>query len=163
MIIVANSMRDIDFSKLTELYKDVLDHDCRNTYQHLDRYEGRICAENDLRAYLKEVFFGYSKGRYYINIEHGQYVSALRIEPYKDGLLLNALMTAEDYRRKGFASCLLKYALSVEDRPIYSHIHRNNRPSVALHEKFGFIKLLDHSVFLDGSVHTDHITYIKPV
>lgn len=161
MIRVAESLRDIDFSKLTELYEQDIEDERRRSYPYLDICEGRIQTENDLYGYLKDCFFKESEGRYFVNIAQGRYASAVRLEAYKDGFLLNALMTQERYRRKGYASVLLAYVLSSSNRPIYSHIHRKNRASIKIHEKFGFIKLLDHAVLLDGSVRTDHITYIK--
>ena len=43
---------------------------------------------------------------------------------------------------------------------VYSHISRDNAPSIAAHTACGFQKILDHAIYLDGSVHPDADTYV---
>lgn len=64
-------------------------------------------AEEDFREYLSQVFFAAEGAAYFILEEAGRYVSALRLEPYEDGLLLEALETAPEERRKGYAAHLI--------------------------------------------------------
>ena len=85
----------------------------------------------------------------------GRYVSALRLEPYRDGLLLEALETAPDQRRKGYGRRLILSVL--EQFPgvkIYSHVHKRNLPSLAIHEKCGFRRISEQAVYIDGSVNS---------
>jgi L-amino acid N-acyltransferase YncA len=43
---------------------------------------------------------------------------------------------------------------------VYSHIRRDNAPSIAAHTACGFRKILDHATYLDGSVHLHSDTYL---
>lgn len=165
MIRIIDSLQQLDFFKLTELYSEDIEHDRWIYYPHLEYFEGIRQTEMGLYAYLRDCFFTENKGYFILNEEQRDYVSGVRFEPYRDGLLLNALMTAPSYRGMGYASMLLTYAFSHIDvacnGPVYSHVYMKNLPSVYLHEKFGFRKMLDYAILLDGSVRTDHITYIK--
>lgn len=92
-------------------------------------------------------------------MEAGEYISALRLEPYKDGLLLEALETAPRHRRKGYGYQLLKAVLNAfPDRKIYSHVSKRNVPSLAIHEKCGFRKISDAAAYIDGSVNERAVT-----
>ena len=91
----------------------------------------------------------------------GLYRSALRLEPYNDGYLLTALETTPAMRRKGYAEALVRAVLNAfSDMPIYSHVARANRASIALHKKCGFSKHLDYATYLDGSVSAQAVTFI---
>ena len=66
-----------------------------------------------------------------------------------------------EHRRKGYARMLVTAALeALKMEKVYVHIVRDNIPSVALHQACGFHKILDHAVYLDGSVHFDADTYV---
>ena len=160
MLLIAKSIKELNFSKLVYLYRVDVEKNRKMYYSHLEPNEGRLCAENDLYHYLRDVFFGQSKGVYYICEEQGVYLSALRLEGYEDGLLLNALVTDEDHRNKGYASVIFEEIRHSVSASVYSHIHRKNAASIGLHCKFGFEKHKDYAVLLDGTVSTDHITYI---
>lgn len=161
MILRASTMRELDFSKLTILYREDIEKNRFERYPYMELYEGRNRAENDLYFYLNDIFFGESHGLFFVCVDHGMYVSALRLEGYNDGLLLNAIMTDSAFRRKGYASRVMEEALRNTKGPVYSHIHRKNKASIELHKKFGFVRLYDFSVLLDGTVSSDHITYIR--
>ena len=160
MIQVFTSLEQLDFFELTRLYKSDIEEAGLLDYPELDQDERRFCAENDFYLYLQDYFFQ-NGGRYCIVIEQGHYISAVRFEQYQDGELLNALITDEAYRRRGYASMLLEAVLFQFATPIYSHIYINNTASILLHQKMGFRKLYDYSFMLDGTVRTDHITYVK--
>jgi len=70
----------------------------------------------------------------------GRYVSALRLEPYRDGLLLEALETAPEQRRKGFAAALIRAVQCFLEgkTKLYSHVDKRNLSSLKVHEKCGF-------------------------
>lgn len=109
--------------------------------------------------YLQEVFFRTPGARYCLWREGDQVVSALRLEPYQDGYLLNALQTHPDHRGKGYASQLMGFVVCLSEKPVYSHIDSQNRASVAVHEKCGFQKIKDTAVLLDGTVTSRMGTY----
>ena len=46
------------------------------------------------------------------------------------------------------------------DARIYSHVEKNNLPSIALHEKCGFVRHLDYGRMLDGSVLHKYWTFL---
>ena len=94
MLLIAKSLRGLSFPKLMEVYVE------GNRENGADRYPGETpdrqlaLAEEDFREYLSQVFFAAEGAAYFILEEAGRYVSALRLEPYEDGLLLEALETA---------------------------------------------------------------------
>ncbi len=53
-----------------------------------------------------------------------------------------------------------KDAENEKTEKIYSHIARDNIASVRLHRSCGFEKLLDHAVYVDGSVTHNCCTYL---
>ena len=164
MIIFADRINMLAFSKLTKLYSEDIDFERKRNYGKAYEFEGMLRAEQDFYQYLCEVFFAKLGGKIIIYEENNRYISAVRFEPYKDGLLLNSLVTEVDSRRKGYAQKLLHYALNhFADVPVYSHVHYRNIPSRHLHEKMGFTLLYEYAHMLDGSVRSDYNTYIRNV
>ena len=112
--------------------------------------------EHSLLDYLREDFFRQKDACCCIWTEDNAYKSALRLEPYHDGLLLQALETAPNARKKGYGFSLVKAVLERCDgtghRCVYSHVDKRNRASLNLHRKCGFQKLSDSAVLLDGTV-----------
>lgn len=153
MLIVAGKMRDIAFFKLMETYQEGNLENGQERWP--DEPAGRqlALAETDFYNFLQQVFFKTDGAVYLIWEEKGTYISALRLEPYRDGLLLAALETHPQMRKQGFAEKLVKAALEyVGETVVYSHVSRNNTASLRTHEKCGFEKALDYAVYADGSV-----------
>lgn len=154
MLLVAHGLRELDFPKLMEVY---LEGNLEKTAES----SGLLEAEEDFRQYLRDSFFAAPGAAYYVWVQGGRYVSALRLEPYKDGLLLEALETAPDCRRMGHAGALLRAMLMAEGtRPIYSHIVKGNAASLRAHESCGFRRMLEYAVYIDGSVNDRACTMI---
>ena len=152
-LIVAKSLRDLSFGKLMEVYAEGNLENGRNLWP--DEPEGRqiALAEQEFYQYLQQVFFRTKDARYLILEGNNRYISALRLEPYQDVLLLEALETAPEFRRKGYGEALVRAALeTVEGIKVYSHVSKRNVASLRTHEKCGFVKILDHAVYADGSV-----------
>lgn len=153
MLIVAKNMKDLSFGKLMEVY---CEGNLENGQENWpDEPEGRqiALAEQDFYNYLQQIFFKTVGASYLIWEERGQYTCALRLEPYRDGLLLEALETLPAMRQKGYAAKLMLEALLfAEDVPVYSHVSKRNIPSLRTHEKCGFERILDYAVYADGSV-----------
>lgn len=142
MLILAKRMSQLRFSALASLYE-------ANTLR----------AEQDLYAYLQEDLF--PNGMCCIWEENGRYVSALRLQPWKDGWLLDGLQTHRDQRRKGYAKALVLASLEKANvEKVYVHIQRQNAPSIALHTACGFLKLWNYATYLDGSVYHSADTYL---
>lgn len=91
----------------------------------------------------------------------GEAVAAMRVEPYRDGYLISCLETAPQYRRKGYASALIRAVISDTPGSYYTHVDKKNKPSLRLHKNLGFQIHLDHAIYIDGSVYTNSFTLKK--
>jgi GNAT superfamily N-acetyltransferase len=162
MLKIAYRAADLDFGQLCRVYRESIQSSGIQDYPHSSSEEQRFLAEQDfysfLRCFLKEeaAFYGVWES-------NGRYMAALRMEPYRDGFLLEGLETDPDVRRKGYASQLLRAVLSsLEGKGktfVYSHVFKKNQPSVLLHNACGLHKYLDYAVFVDGSVSHDAWTF----
>ncbi len=148
MLYVANSLKELDFRALMDIYEEG------------NAEKGDILqAEQDFYQYLRETFFVIPNAYYCLWQECGKFLSALRLEPYKDGLLLEALETHPMHRRMGYATKLMQAALRhVEQGKIYSHVHKDNVASLKTHEKCGFQIISDVARYIDGSVNDQSYT-----
>lgn len=153
MLYLAKTLKQLQFGKLMEVY---LEGNLEKAAE-----AGLLQAEQDFYQYLKECFFPTDGAVYAIWEENGEYISALRLEPYKDGLLLAALETAPAFRRNGYARKLMEAVLEAfAEHNIYSHISKGNLPSLSLHEACGFRKIAESAVYLDGSVNARAVTLL---
>ena len=142
MLIVARNVSDLKVFTLAEVYD-------LNT---LD--EGQ-----DFYGFLSEEFF--PDGICCAWEEKGRYVAALRLQKWQDGYLLEGLQTHPDHQGRGYAKQLIAESLeALKLEKVYSHIRRDNGPSIAAHTVCGFRKILDHATYLDGSVHLHSDTYL---
>ena len=153
MLILAYSQRDFSFSKLMEVYIEGNMENAEEFYPDLPEGQKLMQAEQDFYQYLNEVFFKTSGAVYAIWEERGAYVSALRLEPYHDGFLLEALETAPPSRRQGYAEKLIRAVQEqFPNQRIYSHVSKKNAASLRVHEKCGCRRISEHAAYIDGSV-----------
>ena len=130
-----------------------------DNYPYEPKSQQLLLTEQDFHQYLRECFFLTQDAFYAVWISEGRYVSALRMEPYRDGLLLEALETAPEFRRKGYGSALVRAVLDiVGEQKIYAHVHKKNIASLMTHEKCGFHETMDYAVYADGSVLHNSVT-----
>ena len=142
MLIVARNVSDLRVFTLAEVYE-------------LDSLQ----EGQDFYGFLSEDFF--PEGICCVWEENGRYVAALRLQKWQDGYLLEGLQTHPDHRGRGYAKKLIEESLDVlKMEKVYSHIRRDNAPSIAAHTDCGFRKILDHATYLDGSVHSHSDTYL---
>ena len=164
MLKLIRSMRDLDFSRLMDVYYEGNLGSGSEFYPNLSQSERLLRAEQDFYAYLR-VFFKTECAVYALWEEQGQYISALRLEPYQDGLLLAALETMPQFRRQGYGKKLILAALEAvwQDKklPVYSHVHKRNLASLAIHRACGFDRISERAVYIDGSVTTGSCTLRK--
>lgn len=156
-----HSLSSVRFGQLMEVYLEGNLENGRERYPFLSPSEQLLSAEQDFYQYLSE-FFRTSGSFYLVLSQQERYLTALRMEPYKDGLLLEALETRPEERRKGYASELLLRCRKIaaeQATKIYSHISKRNLPSIAVHERCGFRRILDYAVYVDGSVNDRAYTY----
>ena len=153
MLIIAHALKELRFGQLMEVYSQSNSEACNGNL---------LQAEQDFYAYLRESFFCDPKAFYAVWERDGTYKAALRMEPYKDGYLLEALETAPSARRKGYATMLVKEVLNWQaeqgSTAVYSHVKKVNEASLAVHRACGFVEILDHAVYIDGSVLRDSVT-----
>lgn len=165
MLLIFDQLRQLDFSLLMAVYEESNRENGAEFYHNLPEGQQLLEVEQDFYNYLRTGFFTETADRYCIWQENGMYVSALRLQCYQDGLLLEALETHPQYRRQGYAKQLILAALeTVECGKVYVHISRRNRASIATHICCGFRKILDYGIYADGSVnhYTDTYLYEKP-
>ena len=160
MLKIANRMGQLHFPQLMETYVDDNRENGADRYPEEPEMRQLALAEGDFRQYLAEVFFRQKGAFYAIWEENGRYVSALRLEPYRDGLLLEALSTHPAYRRKGYASTLIQAVQCLpEVEKVYSHVSKRNAPSQGVHKKCGFRVVADQATYIDGSVNSRAVTF----
>ena len=161
MLILADALRQLRFGQLMAVYEEGNRENGEDLYPELPEAQQLAQAEQDFYFYLRTEFFSQRGDRYCIWEENGTYVSALRLQRYQDGLLLEALETHPQYRGRGYAKKLIRAALeTAANEKVYSHISRCNAPSIAAHIACGFQKILDYSVYADGSVNNRCDTYL---
>lgn len=125
---------------------------------------GPVGAE-EFVSYLSDVFFRTAGAAYYVWETEGRYVCALRMEPYRDGVVLAGLETAPDCRGMGYATALIRsvLALQKEGLRIYAHIRHGNDISVSVHQHCGFCKIADSARLIDGTVTSHFGTYLREI
>lgn len=155
-------LQELNFPKLMELYSESNRENAEEQYSWDDTNLAILKVEQDFYQYLNEVFFQ-TKGAFYaVWEENGRYKSALRVEPYRDGLLLEALETHPDYRNLGYAKCLVNAALELlkgeGNASVYSHVNKRNVPSLRTHLSCGFCRVSEYAVYIDGNVNSQCCT-----
>lgn len=153
MLKIFKSLRELDFRQLMAVYEEGNRENGQDLYPELPEGQQILQAEQDFYQYLRECFFTAEGAFYAVWEEDGRYIAALRLEPYQDGLLLEALETRPDMRRRGHAKALVHAVLEeMRGVRIYSHVSKRNVASLATHDVCGFRIILDHAVYADGSV-----------
>lgn len=163
MLKLAKSMQELPFQQLMAVYQQT---NIRTAQQHWSGYateRGVLLAEEAFYEDLQCGFFSIPHAVYCLWMVDGECVSALRLEPWKDGWLLTALETAPQRRNQGYARALLaavqEYLKERGTVRLYSHIHIRNTASIHVHERCGFRKLSDTARLLDGTITTQMRTY----
>lgn len=147
MLRIYRCLKELDFPPLMQIYIE-------GNQEKATAYGGGLQRpEQEFYDYLRDVFFRQPGAFYAVWEESGVQVSALRLEPYADGLLLEALETAPPYRGKGYAKALILAVLSrLEDVTVYSHVEKSNIASLRTHFSCGFTVMADYARYLDGTV-----------
>lgn len=153
MLGIYHHLSDLDFEKLMDLYGESNRENASELYPELEPEEALWRVHSDFESYLREDFFSRKGAFYCLCEEAGQYRSALRLEPYEDGLLLEALETHPAHRRQGCASRLIRAVQThLGGGRIYSHVHKGNQPSLAVHLACGFRIVAETARYIDGTV-----------
>lgn len=156
MLFVARSLKELSFRRLMDVYVEANRENgaCLAPQEPADRQ--LQIGEDDFYSYLHDVFFKRDGVSYAVWVVDETYVSALRLEPYRDGLLLEALETAPDRRRSGFARSLVQavqeWLAQRGSVRLYSHVGKRNEASMRVHLQCGFRVIGDSAAYIDGSV-----------
>lgn len=161
---VIRSMKELPFGHLMAVYAESNAEAGRQRWPEETPERGIDLAEQDFYEYLRQSFFRIPGAVYCLWLVEGACVSALRLEPWKDGLLLTGLETAPDRRNRGYACALIRGVQAHLGQQgsvkLYSHIHKRNTASIHTHEKCGFRKISDMAVYIDGSANSQGATYL---
>lgn len=159
MLQVVNRFSQLDFFALMDVYQEGNAENAEDLWPDLPEGQRLLQAEQEFCAYLKDVFFTTEGAVYCVWLYENTYASALRLEPYKDGWLLEALETHPDLRRRGFAKQLISSVQTLGNFDvIYAHVHKRNVPSLAAHRACGFQRIREMAVYIDGSVNHNACT-----
>lgn len=155
MLKIVRSIQELDFNQLKAVYAQSCQENGALNYPHYPIFQQQLFAEQDFLGDL-QCFFQDVNAFCALWVIDGNYASALRMEPYGDGYLVEGLETAPCYRKKGFAKLLLTAVLKelriYGSVSVYSHIEKINAASLAVHIACGFEKIRDCAVYADGSV-----------
>ena len=153
MLCCIYSMKELPFGALMAVYEQSNQENGEEFWPDLSAGERLLRAEQEFYQYLQQVFFQTEGAVYYLWEVKSRPVCALRLEPYRDGMLLEALETAPEQRRKGYATALIRAALAqVGTVKIYSHVGKRNEASLKTHIACGFRRISEQAVYADGSV-----------
>lgn len=156
MLKIVTRIAELNLEDFLEVYReDILANGVR-LFPNLSGAELLRKSEDSFISYLREDFFQQKDAFYALWVVDGHYKAVLRMEPYNDGLLLEALSTVPGERRKGYAYMLVTqvqtYLSALPYKVIYSHINKNNIHSLLLHKKCGFQMVSDFARYIDGTV-----------
>ena len=163
MLSMIRSIQDICYSQIMRVYEESNIRYGKAQYPRLPAGLQLMTAEQDFYGYLQD-FFCTKGAACAVWFEDGEYKSALRLEPYRDGYLLAGLETAPKERGKGYAKMLVREALSdfrkTSDLPVYSHVEKSNIVSLKLHKASGFVCIRESADYIDGTHHEDAFTLV---
>ena len=123
MLYIATSLQQLRFGQLMEVYLE----------SNLEKAEriGLLQAEQDFYQYLDECFFPTPGAVYAVWVEGNEYISALRLEPYRDGLctvesgfILEDMLTAFE-RTADHCSNVAVEMLQVAEGKLEAHEYLN--------------------------------------
>ena len=156
MLKIITTMSQLNEEQLMAVYCEGNTENGQEMFSDYDPAEQLRFAENAFLSYLREDFFAHRDSMYMVWVVDGRYRAALRLEPYMDGLLLEALETAPEDRRKGYAYSLISsvfdYLNTRDHKRVYSHVSKRNIPSLEIHKKCGFEIISDSATYIDGTV-----------
>lgn len=162
MLKIIKSICELNTDQLLLVYGETICKSGLDSYSEFSAEQQIRLAEIDLLNYLREDFFRQRDAFFAIWVAEGIYKSALRVENYRDGVLLHALETIPNARKMGYAFCLivevLAYLRQIGCKSVYSHIHKHNTASLRLHKKCGFQQISDWAVHIDGTITQNYCT-----
>ena len=160
MLEIIRSMGKFPFAAVMQIYSGSNGELAHRQWPDLPPEQGLYRAEQEMYDFLRYDFFTRQDAFCALWRDGSAPVSAVRLERWRDGWLLEGLETRPDCRGKGYAEQLLETVLQLVSGTIYSHVHRGNQASLKLHEKMGF-RISAPTAMLDGSYLPGYLTLVK--
>ena len=161
MLLICSALSQFTFQKLMDVYRESNRLSGKENYPDLSGDRQLLESEQDFYMFLRE-FFSVKGSKYYILAASDCYRSALRVEPFRDGLLIEGFETSPDSRHKGYGTELLQETLkTLQSVTVYSHIKKDNLYSLNTHLNCGFSVISDTASYIDGSVDSKSYTLMK--
>lgn len=125
-----------------EVYREACIENASDKHPESSDLTAAIKEEEDYFVDFLKAFFAKVENTYYVLEVDGQWVSALRLTEIDDFYYMEALETAPEHRRKGYASVLIREVISLlgQNGPvkIRSNVNKRNVASLATHRACGF-------------------------
>lgn len=162
MLRIFDRLTETEFSDLMKVYIEGNEDNAVYFYPDKPLSEGVKLAEADFKRFL-DGFFAKDGNICYVLEEDGEFISALRLRSFEDFYYLEALETAPDYRRKGYAVSLITQVCGYlaeetgKEIVIRDCVSKNNQASLAAHKKAGFVIETEQGIdYENGSKPDDH-------
>lgn len=169
MLRVFDRLTESEFSALMRVYIEGNEDNAGYFYPDKPLSEGVKLAESDFKKFL-DGFFAKDGNRYFVLEEDGEFISALRLRTFEGFYYLEALETAPNHRRKGYAVSLILQVCeylakeSGKEVVIRDCVSKSNHASLAAHRKAGFVFETEQGVdYEDGSKPDNHYGMILRV
>lgn len=131
------------YTLVHEIYIEGCTENALEKYPDADDLSAAIWAEEASFITYLQSFFASPDNAYYVLEENGMPVCATRLSRIADFYYLEALETPPKYRKKGYASRLLKELTTLLHQrgpvDIRDCVSKTNTASLATHKKCGFI------------------------
>lgn len=143
MLLIFNQMTDPEMYRMVhEIYIEASMETAADKHSELTDLAEAVKEEEQYFIEFLKNFLSKEQNTYYVLNVDGQWVSALRLTKIEDFYYMEALETAPEHRRKGYASELIREvisSLSAEGRiKIRSNVNKKNKASLDTHQKCGF-------------------------
>ena len=151
MLIEFEKMNEQEMYRMVrEVYLEGCIENAREKYPEREDLTEAIREEEDYFVGFLKRFMGNEKNRYYVWEADGKWVSALRLTKLDGFYYLEALETAPEHRRNGYAETLINEVISSLKKRgqavIRSNVNKSNAASLATHKKCGFRIELENGV-----------------
>lgn len=164
MIKIVSTFRELDMPQLMHVCQESISKNGQESYPGFSENMQILRSEQDFYESVK-LFFTEEASAYFLWVVEQTCVAALRVSAYRDGFLLSCLETAPEMRRRGYANALIQGTVSYLSQhgtgKIYSHVDKKNIASLNVHTSCGFERILEHAIYLDGSVYHSSCTLCR--
>ena len=151
MLIEFSEMKEKEMYRLAhEIYVEASLEIAKEKCPKQENLPEAIREEEDYFVGFLKRFMENEKNGYYVLEADGKWVSALRLTELDGFYYLEALETAPEHRRNGYAAALIDEVISLLQKRgqvvIRSNVNKSNVASLATHKKCGFRIELENGV-----------------